>query len=128
VAIHQEVVIPATPDAVFDVLLNSDRFAAMTGGRSADISREAGGAFKMFGGDISGRNVEVVAGKRLVQAWRSGGWPDGVFSLVRFELSADAKGTKLIFDQVGYPDGAEAMLAGGWHQMYWDPMSKMLAS
>jgi hypothetical protein len=40
---------------------------------------------RMFGGDISGRNVELVPGRRAVQAWRSNAWPEGVYSIVRFE-------------------------------------------
>jgi len=125
-AIHQEVVISAAPSAVFDVLTSSQKFAKMTGGRGAEISTEAGGSFKMFGGDITGRNVELVPGKRVVQAWRSGAWPEGVYSLVSFSLSPEGKGTRLVFDQCGYPDAAHEMLADGWQQMYWDPMSKML--
>ncbi len=125
-AIHQEVTIPATTSAVFEVLTTSAKFAEMTGGRSADISKEAGGAFKMFGGDITGRNIEMVPGTRLVQAWRSGAWPEGVYSLVRFELSGSAGETKLVLDQVGHPDGAEATLSSGWSQMYWEPMRAML--
>jgi activator of HSP90 ATPase len=125
-AIHQEVTIPAAPSAVFDVLMNSKKFADMTGGRSADISAEEGGEFSMFGGDITGRNIELVPGKRVVQAWRSGAWPAGVYSIIKFELELEGRGTKLTFDQSGYPDDAHDMLAGGWQQMYWDPMSKML--
>jgi activator of HSP90 ATPase len=127
-AIHQEVTIPATPSAVFDTLMSSEKFAEMTGGRSADISKAEGGAFKMFGGDISGRNIELVPGTRVVQAWRSGAWPAGVYSLVSFVLSSDGKDTKLVFDQVGYPADAHDMLDGGWSQMYWEPMRKLLAS
>jgi len=41
-------------------------------------------------------------------------------------LAADGKGTKLVFDQTGYPAEAEGMLDGGWHQMYWQPMNAML--
>jgi uncharacterized protein YndB with AHSA1/START domain len=126
-AIHQEVTIPATPEAVFEVLTSANKFAEMTGGRSAEIVPTEGGAFKMFGGDITGRNVELVPGKRVVQAWRSHMWPDGVYSLVSFELSAAGKGTKLVFNQSGYPSAAHEMLDGGWPQMYWEPMSKMLA-
>jgi hypothetical protein len=33
----------------------------------------------------------------------------------------------LVFDQAGHPDGAEKMLAGGWHQMYWQPMNALFA-
>jgi uncharacterized protein YndB with AHSA1/START domain len=126
-SIHQEVTIDASPAAVYAVLTSSDDFARMTGGRSADIATEVGGAVSMFGGDIRGLIVELVPGKRVVQAWRSQAWPEGVYSIVRFELTPEGKGTKLVFDQAGYPDGAETMLEGGWHQMYWQPMKAMLA-
>ena len=125
--IHQEVTIDASPAAVYGILTNSTDFAKMTGGRAAEIAREVGGPISMFGGDIRGRNVELVPGRRVVQAWRSQSWPEGVYSIVRFELIAEAKGTKLIFDQSGHPEEAQQMLEGGWHQMYWKPMNAMLA-
>lgn len=124
--IHQEVTIHASPAAVFGVLTSSSDFARMTGGRAADISTEIGGTATMFGGDIHALNVELVPGKRVVQAWRSQAWPEGVYSLVKFELVPDGKGTKVVFDQAGHPDEAEPMLEGGWHQMYWQPMNAML--
>ena len=126
-SIHQEVMINASPAAVYRVLTSSNDFAKMTGGRAASIAKDAGGELSMFGGDISGRIVELVPGKRVVQAWRSQAWPEGIYSIVRFELMPEGKGTKLVFDQAGYPDGAETMLEGGWHQMYWQPMNAMLA-
>ena len=125
--IHQEVTINASPAAIFGVLTSSSDFARMTGGRAAVISKEEGGAVSLFGGDIAARNVELVPGKRVVQAWRSKAWPEGVYSLVRFELMAEGKGTKLVFDQAGHPAEAEQMLEGGWHQMYWQPMNAMFA-
>ena len=125
-SIHQEVTIDASPAAVYAVLTSSTDFTKMTGGRAAEIATEVGGALSMFGGDIRGRIVELVPERRVVQAWRSQAWPDGVYSIVRFELSAEGNGTRLVFDQAGYPDGAEKMLEGGWHQMYWKPMKTML--
>ena len=98
-AIHQEVHINASPKGIYDLLLDSARFAAMTGGRAAHISTHEGGEVSMFGGDIEARNVELVPNRRIVQAWRSRAWPEGVYSIVRFELQADGKGTRLTFDQ-----------------------------
>ena len=125
--IHQEVMIEASPAAVYGVLTNAEDFARMTGGRSAAISKEVGGEVSLFGGDIRARNVELVPGKRVVQAWRSKAWPEGVYSIVRFELAPAGKGTKLTFDQAGHPEEAQAMLEGGWSKMYWQPMNAMLA-
>ena len=126
--IHQQVRFSAEPSKVYDILTKSDFFAKMTGGRSADISTEPGGAVSLFGGDIKARNVELVPGKRVVQAWRSHAWPEGVYSIVKFELEADGDGTVLTFDQAGYPDSAHEMLEGGWSKMYWTPMQAMLSA
>jgi hypothetical protein len=32
-----------------------------------------------------------------------------------------------LFDYTGYPEEAHAMLDGGWHAMYWEPLKKFLA-
>ncbi len=125
--IQQELTIEASPAAVYGVLTTSDDFARMTGGRAADISKEVGGRVSLFGGDIEALNIELKPGKRVVQAWRSKAWPDGVYSVVKFELVPAGKGTKLIFDQSGHPEDAQAMLEGGWRKMYWEPMQAMLA-
>src|SRR5262245_7315700 len=127
VAIHQEVRINASPKTVYEVLTDSGKFAKMTGGRSAAISVEEGGEVSLFGGDIRARNVELVPGKRVVQAWRSFRWPEGVYSIVKFELDRDGDARMLGFDQSGYPEGAHDMLEGGWAKMYWEPMQAMLA-
>ena len=124
--IHQEVTIAASPEAVYGVLTSAEKFAADDRRAKSEISQQVGGTISLFGGDISGRNVELVPGKRVVQAWRSQAWPEGVYSIVKFELAAEGKGTKLVFDQAGYPEGAHDMLDGGWHQMYWLPMNAML--
>jgi uncharacterized protein YndB with AHSA1/START domain len=127
VNIHQEITIDANPAAVYGVLTGSEEFAKMTGGRPAHISKEVGGAVSLFGGDIRALNVELVPGRRVVQAWRSQAWPEGVYSIVKFELTPQGNGTKLVFDQAGHPAEAQTMLEGGWGMMYWQPMKAMLA-
>jgi activator of HSP90 ATPase len=99
----------------------------MTGARAAKIAAKAGGEFSMFGGQITGRHIELVPGKRVVQAWRSKDWPEGQYSIVRFELTAADNGTKLTFDQSGHPAEAKEHLETGWGKMYWEPMKAMLA-
>lgn len=126
-SIHQEVTIDASPAAVYGVLTGSEQFTRMTGGRAAEISTEVGGEVSLFGGDIRALNVELVPGKRVVQAWRSHRWADGVYSIVKFELTGEGERTKLTFDQAGHPDEAQQMLESGWPQMYWLPMNAMLA-
>lgn len=126
--IHQEVTIAAKPEAIYALLTTAEKFSAMTGGAPAKIPAEVGGAVSLFDGQITAQHVHLEPSKRVVQAWRASSWPDGVYSLVTFDLAADGNGTKVVFDQVGHPDDAAEMLEGGWHQMYWKPMEAYLAS
>ena len=75
-SIHQEVDFKASPQRIFDALMESKRFAAFSG-LPAEIDPKEGGSFSMFGGRIGGRNVELVPGQRVVQAWRPSHWEAG---------------------------------------------------
>src|SRR5258707_9487103 len=88
--IHQEIVFLASPKRVYDALLDARQFSQFSGGAPAEIDRKAGGSFSYFGGMISGRNIELKPNQRIVQAWRAGNWPEGVYSVVRFELDVAA--------------------------------------
>lgn len=138
-AIHQEPMIKASRQRVYDALTDSVQFhkvtllgVAMTSGmakdmRPTEISRETGGAFQLFGGFIVGRQIELVPGSRIVQVWREVTWDPGVYSLVRFELLDSGAGTKIGFDHTGFPKGAADHLAIGWKGNYWEPLEKFLS-
>jgi activator of HSP90 ATPase len=123
--IHQEATFSAAPSRVYETLVDLKRFAEATGAPASGESSE-GGAFSAFGGHITGRHLELVPGKRIVQAWRAKTWPEGVHSIVRFELQADSKGTKLVFDHDGFPGDQKDHLASGWRSMYWEKIAKYL--
>ncbi len=124
-SLHQEIELKATPQRVYEILLDSKQFAAFAG-MPAEIDPKPGGAVSMFGGMIVGRNVELVPNQRIVQAWRSAGWDPGVYSVVRFELKAGGPGTILVLDHTGFPQGAFDHLDPGWCMRYWDPLKKYL--
>ena len=107
--------------------MDAKRFGEVTGGQATEINRAEGGAFSLFGSRIQGRHVELVPNARIVQAWRSGGWEPGTYSIARFELVAQGTGTKLMFDHTGFPAGHAERLATGWKTNYWDPLAKYLA-
>ena len=123
--IHQESNFTASPQWLYEMLLDSKKFSTFSG-RAAEIKREAGGMFSLFGGHIVGRNVELIPNKRIVQAWRVVDWPEGVYSIVRFELKAQESGTRLVFDHIGFPDGLHDHLAEGWEANYWALLKKAL--
>jgi activator of HSP90 ATPase len=95
--------------------------------KPTQISREVGGAFMLFGGYITGRHLELVPSQRIVQAWRVGAWPTGVYSIAKFQLLPQGSATKIVFDHTGFPKGDAEHLASGWNEHYWQPLAEFLA-
>ena len=125
--IRQEVAFKASPKRIYDTLLDTRQFSEFTGGAPAEIDPKVGGAFSCFGGMITGRNIETIPNRRIVQAWRAGNWPEGAYSIVKFEIEAEGTGSKLTLEHSAFPEGSAQHLEGGWHKMYWEPLKKYLA-
>lgn len=137
-SIHQEPVFRANPKRVYEALTDEKQFEKVTqlgpamqsgmalGNKRTQIGREAGGPFTLFGGHIVGRHIELVPNERIVQAWRVVDWGPGIYSIVKFELTEQDAGTKIIFDHAGFPQGKGQHLADGWKANYWEPLEKYL--
>jgi uncharacterized protein YndB with AHSA1/START domain len=135
-AIHQEVDFTASRKRVFEALTDPKPFhqvvllsadgKLMAANTPTQISREAGGAFSLFGGHIVGRHVELVPNELVVQAWRVANWNPGVYSIAKFQLTERGAATRLIFDHTGFPPGQGQHLADGWKEHYWEPLAKFL--
>jgi activator of HSP90 ATPase len=137
-SIHQEPVFIASQERVYEALIDAKTFtrvAQLSGAlqamhlpdEPAKISREPGGAFALFGGHITGRHVELVPNVRIVQAWRAGDWPAGVYSIAKFDIVEQGSGSRIVFDHTGFPKGEAQSLASGWKSHYWEPLAKVLA-
>lgn len=126
-AIHQELLFDASPQRVYGALTSGKSFDAITrlsdgdallkasGAKPTAIDNEVGGTFTLFGGYVTGRNLEMLPAERLVQAWRAGSWKPGAFSIAAFAFVKEGAKTKLLFDHRGLPDGQGTSLAQGWH-------------
>jgi activator of HSP90 ATPase len=137
-SIHQEPFFKASRMRVYDALTDAkqfDKVIQLSGvmqsmhlaDKPAEISREVGGAFVLFGGHITGRHVELLPNQRIVQAWRAGNWAPGVYSIAKFELVEQGSGTRIVFDHTGFPKGEAESLASGWKAHYWEPLAKLLS-
>ena len=122
-SLHDEIVLKTSPQRIYDLLLSSKQFAALTGA-PAEIDPRAGGAFTTFGKLIEGRNVELIPHRRIVQAWRPAAWEPGVYSIVRFELRPGGSETTIVLHHTGFPEGDFKHLEWGWVHHYWEPLKK----
>lgn len=131
-AIHQEVTLNANRHRVYEALTDARQFSGLMvystvpKAPPAQIGREVGGTFSIFGGHIVGRHLELVPDQRIVQAWRVVDWAPGIFSIARFEIKDQGSRTMIVFDHIGFPSGQAKHLASGWHLNYWEPLKKYL--
>jgi activator of HSP90 ATPase len=136
--IHQETFFKAIVQRLYDAILDAKQFQQVEllsgamkdtdlNAKPAKISHEPGGSFTIFGDYITGWQLELVPNQRIVQAWRETSWDPGIYSVVRFQLNPQGSGTKLVFEQTGFPTGNGEHLAIGWKAHYWEPLEKFLS-
>jgi uncharacterized protein YndB with AHSA1/START domain len=124
--IKQKVRFKAEPKAVYDLLADSKKRSEVTG-RKASISRSVGGEFSTDNGQVTGVNVDLVPGKRLVQAWRRNDFPDGVYSMAAITLApTPSGGTELVLTHRGVPKKLIPETEDYWRQIYWARMKERL--
>lgn len=130
--IHQEVHIAAAPQQVFE-LLTSGRLFSLATGMPAEITNREGDPFSIFGGRVEGRQIELVAGQQVVQAWRFGAthpspWEPGVYSTLRLTLEPAGHGTRLVIDHAGIPPEWIEHISSGYPTFYEEPIAKFFGN
>jgi len=94
------------------------------GAGPAEMDGNVGTEFKLWGGDIWGKNLEVEDKKRLVQEWFGGDWPEP--SKVTFTFKDDEGKTVVYLLHENIPDDEAKEIADGWKQYYLGPIKEML--
>jgi uncharacterized protein YndB with AHSA1/START domain len=135
-SVQQQAVIPASPAQVYAVLADAEALSGLSG-MSGQTGRSEGEEFAAFDGHVTGRQIELVPGERVVQAWRFPVWDPGRYSIVRFTLAPEDGGTVLVIDQDGEPYGADAIgchqtwhdhLDANWPTFYLTPLARHFAA
>lgn len=124
--IKQRVKFKAAPATIYDLLADSEKHTAVTG-RKATISRNVGGPFSTSADDVTGINVDLVPGRRIVQAWRHRRFPEGVFSMAAVTLTPTPDGgTELVLTHRGVPKDLIPETEQTWREQYWSRMKAYL--
>ena len=120
--------LPASPEKIFDMYLDSEAHAAFTG-LPVILEPRAGGLFRAFDGMISGTILYVLPKSLIVQTWRSANWPltamDSVLTLT-FWPAEDGARIELV--HVNVADEDYAGVSQGWEKYYWTPWRAYLSS
>lgn len=108
---------------VWNALVDPKILAAWGAG-PARMSARTGAKFSLWGGDIFGKNVEVVKEKKLVQEWSAKAWEKP--SKVTIVLKLEKLGTKIELTQTGVPKQEYASYRDGWQDSYFAPLKSYL--
>ena len=121
--IRQKVLIPnSSPDKIYKALLSSKEHSEFTGS-PAKISAREGAKFTAWDGYITGKNLTLVKGEKIEQAWRTTEFPDDYpDSLLKISLNKNGEGTELTMVQSKVPASQVGQYTTGWHESYWDPL------
>ena len=71
--LKQTITFKASPRQVYDMIMVSKKHQSLSG-EKAKISQRVGGKFTAWGSHLSGINLVLKPGKKIVQAWRATGW------------------------------------------------------
>lgn len=123
--IEQRYLIKVRPEKVWDALTNQKTIKEWGAG-PAVMNDKVGAEFSLWGGDVYGKNLEVLEKKKLVQEWYGGEW--AVPSIVTIKLSYDGDCTEVLLYHKDLPKSEVKEFDEGWRDYYFGPIKKLLES
>jgi activator of HSP90 ATPase len=124
--IGQKVIVPGIPNEVYDAFIDAKEHSAFTGSK-ATCDPRVGGVFTAWDGYISGKNLELEEGKRIVQEWVTTEWPkDYPPSRLELTFKKVKEGTEISMTHSDVPVEQADDIAQGWIDFYWEPLKEYL--
>lgn len=108
-------IIPAPPEEVFLALTLEQTIHLWTGDK-VSMKAEPNTEFSLWGGSITGLNLEFEENKKIVQQWFFGDQEEP--SIVTIKLHPHNQGTSVELRHTNIPDAEYDGFAEGWDQSY----------
>jgi activator of HSP90 ATPase len=112
--------ISAEPSDVYAAITNPYTIGLWSG-YPAVMSEEPGSEFSMWEGDITGKNLEFVKDKKVVQEWYFG--DQDAKSVVTITIQPDRENSAVTVEHTNIPDDEFAGIAEGWKDFYFDAIN-----
>jgi activator of HSP90 ATPase len=107
--------INAETSDVYSALTNPYTIALWTG-YPAQMSTEPGSEFSLWEGDITGRNIEFIQDKKVVQEWFFGEQTER--SIVTISIQKDREDSLVTVEHTNIPDDDFSDISEGWREYY----------
>ena len=107
--------INAEPSDVYSALTNPYTIGLWSG-YPAIMSEEPGSEFSLWEGDITGKNLEFVKDRKIVQEWYFGDQKEK--SIVTITIQSDREDSQVTVEHTNIPDDDFEDIAEGWREYY----------
>lgn len=115
-------ILNAGPQDIYNAITNKAMLEMWTG-ESAEMQPLPGTPFSLWGGSISGINLEFEENKKIVQQWFFD--DDNMESIVTIKLHPHKKGTSLELVHTNIPEEAYENISDGWDEDYFGAMNEL---
>lgn len=107
--------INAEPADIYSALTNPYTIELWSG-YPAIMSEQPGTEFSLWEGDITGRNIEFVKDRKVVQEWYFGDQEEK--SIVTITIFPDKDNSSVTVEHTNIPDDDFAGISEGWREYY----------
>jgi uncharacterized protein YndB with AHSA1/START domain len=113
--------LPGSAARLYRMYLDPKLHAAFTGA-PVKIAARRGAAFRAFGGALTGKILQLVPNRLIVQSWRSTHFGKrDLDSTLILAFSAQGAGARIELTHVNVADCDFAGVSEGWSKYYWLP-------
>lgn len=123
--LEQNYVINAPKEVVWSALTDPKHIEEWSNA-PATMDDQEGTSFKLWNGDVHGKNIEVMAPDELVQEWYGGKWEKP--STVTLTLSTSNGKTTVHLLQEDIPEDEFESIEDGWKEYYFEPLKEYVES
>ncbi|CAM3759861.1 SRPBCC domain-containing protein [Mucilaginibacter galii] len=113
--------IGATPEEIYAAITNPLTLELWTG-EPAVMSTTQGTEFDLWGGSITGKNIEFEENKKVVQQWYFDGQEEP--SIVTIKLHDNKGSTSVELRHSNIPDEAYTDIVDGWNDVYFGSIAE----
>eukprot|EP01095_Lingulamoeba_sp_RSL-Kostka_P013516 TRINITY_DN5629_c0_g1_i2.p1 TRINITY_DN5629_c0_g1~~TRINITY_DN5629_c0_g1_i2.p1 ORF type:complete len:508 (+),score=145.47 TRINITY_DN5629_c0_g1_i2:58-1581(+) len=113
------------PIELFAMLTDKDTLSELLGSECT-FSSKPGGLFSLLNGQVTGTNLYLDKGKRLLQSWRCDDWPKDHYSNLKILFQPIESGTELTLNQSDVPQNYVKKTDMIWDSQFWNKLDGVL--
>lgn len=111
---------------LYELYMDAKKHSLATGG-PVKISSKEGAKYTVYDGYITGKNLQLIKNKLIVQTWRASDWvKEDIDSTLILLFEQQGKDASVYMTHANVPERQFESIKKGWDTYYWKPWKKIL--